>query len=73
MFGLRRPPSSSDRDRRPARDHGTRGGSNRRGHRLPGESDAPVYIPSIALRSIDGHLVRNGQEVYAWYRLAAQR
>ncbi|HJT03143.1 MAG TPA: ATP-binding protein [Pseudonocardiaceae bacterium] len=50
-----------------------RGGSNRRGHKLPGESAAPSYTPSIALRSIDGHLVRNGQEVYAWYRLASQR
>ncbi|HEY3894894.1 MAG TPA: ATP-binding protein [Pseudonocardiaceae bacterium] len=50
-----------------------RGGSNRRGHKLPGDSASPVYTPSIALRSIDGHLVRNGQEVYAWYRLASQR
>ncbi|HEX6403292.1 MAG TPA: ATP-binding protein [Pseudonocardiaceae bacterium] len=50
-----------------------RGGSNRRGHKLPGEAAAPQYTPSIALRSIDGHLVRNGQEVYAWYRLASQR
>ncbi|MBV8992106.1 MAG: ATP-binding protein [Pseudonocardiales bacterium] len=50
-----------------------RGGSNRRGHKLPGEAAALHYTPSIALRSIDGHLVRNGQEVYAWYRLASQR
>jgi hypothetical protein len=50
-----------------------RGGSNRRSHKLPGEAAAPTYTPSIALRSIDGHLVRNGQEVYAWYRLASQR
>ncbi len=81
MFGLRRPPSSSDRAQHPARDHdrpmpvtaAARGGSNRRSHRLPGEAVAPTYTPSIALRSIDGHLVRNGQEVYAWYRLASQR
>ncbi|HYZ37148.1 MAG TPA: ATP-binding protein [Pseudonocardiaceae bacterium] len=50
-----------------------RGGSNRRGHKLPGETAVPSYVPSIAVRSIDGHLVRNGQEVYAWYRLAPQR
>ncbi|MGH4003561.1 MAG: ATP-binding protein, partial [Pseudonocardiaceae bacterium] len=50
-----------------------RGGSNRRSHTLPGDAAAPTYTPSIALRSIDGHLVRNGQEVYAWYRLAPQR
>ncbi len=42
-------------------------------HRLPGESAAPSYTPSIALRSIDGHLVRTGHDVYAWYRLAPQR
>ena len=81
MFGLRRPAGSSDGDQHAAWDHGysipampdARGGSNRRGHKLPGESAAPSYTPSIALRSIDGHLVRNGQEVYAWYRLASQR
>jgi hypothetical protein len=50
-----------------------RRGSDRRGHKLPGEAAAPSYTPSIALRSIDGHLVRNGQDVYAWYRLATQR
>ncbi|WP_031467914.1 ATP-binding protein [Sciscionella sediminilitoris] len=41
--------------------------------RLPGERAIPSYTPSIATRSIDGHLVRNGQDVYAWYRLAPQR
>lgn len=41
--------------------------------RLPGEQAIPSYTPSIALRSIDGHLVRTGHEVYAWYRLAPQR
>lgn len=45
----------------------------RRGRRLPGESAAPSYTPSIAVRSIDGHLIRTGQEVYAWYRLGSQR
>ena len=81
MFGLRRPPRSGERDQHPAQDHyssmaatpADRGGSNRRSHKLPGEAAVPSYTPSIALRSIDGHLVRNGQEVYAWYRLASQR
>lgn len=45
----------------------------RRGHRLPGEQAAPSYTPSIALRSIDGHLTRTGTEVYAWYKLGPQR
>ena len=44
-----------------------------RGRRLPGEQSIPSYTPSIAVRSIDGHLVRTGQDVYAWYRLAPQR
>ncbi|EHY90410.1 ATP-binding protein [Saccharomonospora azurea] len=47
--------------------------SGRRGRRLPGEAAIPSYTPSIAARSIDGHLLRTGQEVYAWYRLAPQR
>ena len=33
----------------------------------------PSYTPSIAMRSIDGHLVRTAHEVHAWYRLAPQR
>ena len=33
----------------------------------------PTYTPSIAARSIDGHLLRTGQDVYAWYRLGPQR
>ncbi|WP_407652579.1 ATP-binding protein [Amycolatopsis cynarae] len=41
--------------------------------RLPGEQAIPTYTPSIAARSIDGHLLRTGHEVYAWYRLAPQR
>jgi AAA-like domain len=41
--------------------------------RLPGEQAIPQYTPSIAARSIDGHLLRTGHEVYAWYRLAPQR
>ncbi|MCR3722839.1 MULTISPECIES: ATP-binding protein [Prauserella salsuginis group] len=44
-----------------------------RGRRLPGEQAIPTYTPSIAARSIDGHLLRTGNEVYAWYRLAPQR
>ncbi len=81
MFGLRRPSGRGDRDQQPAQDYHhslavtpvARGGSSRRGHKLPGEAVGPSYAPSIAVRSIDGHLVRNGQEVYAWYRLATQR
>ncbi|MDX8037006.1 ATP-binding protein [Lentzea sp. BCCO 10_0856] len=46
---------------------------SQRGRRLPGEQAVPSYTPSIAARSIDGHLLRTGQEVYAWYRLAPQR
>jgi len=46
---------------------------SRRGRRLPGEQAIPSYTPSIAARSIDGHLLRTGQDVYAWYRLAPQR
>ncbi|MGH3795726.1 MAG: ATP-binding protein [Pseudonocardiaceae bacterium] len=40
---------------------------------MPGEAVAPTYTPTIALRSIDGHLVRTAHEVYAWYRLSPQR
>nr|WP_308258485.1 ATP-binding protein [Saccharothrix obliqua] len=46
---------------------------SKRGRRLPGEQAVPSYTPSIAARSIDGHLLRTGQEVYAWYKLAPQR
>jgi hypothetical protein len=46
---------------------------SRRGRRLPGEQAVPSYTPSISARSIDGHLLRTGQEVYAWYKLAPQR
>ncbi|WP_019854954.1 ATP-binding protein [Actinopolyspora mortivallis] len=41
--------------------------------RLPGEQSLPSYTPSIAARSIDGHLLRTGQDVFAWYRLSPQR
>src|SRR3954465_1917626 len=41
--------------------------------RLTGESAAPSYTPTIALRSVDGHLVRTRTQVWAWYRLAPQR
>ncbi|WP_406601878.1 ATP-binding protein [Lentzea sokolovensis] len=78
MFGRRR-----DRDRRSAQhiaQHAAadprerdRAAYSKRGRRLPGEQSVPSYTPSIAARSIDGHLLRTGQEVYAWYRLAPQR
>ncbi|WP_374236685.1 ATP-binding protein [Lentzea sp. CC55] len=78
MFGRRR-----DRDRRSAQhiaQHAAadprerdRAAYSKRGRRLPGEQAVPSYTPSISARSIDGHLLRTGQEVYAWYRLAPQR
>ncbi len=40
--------------------------------RLPGDT-TKEYAPPIRLRSIDGHLARTGDQVYAWYRLAPQR
>ncbi|MCP2249644.1 AAA-like domain-containing protein [Lentzea aerocolonigenes] len=77
MFGRRR-----DRDRRSAQHIAQHAAADpreraqvysKRGRRLPGEQAVPSYTPSIAARSIDGHLLRTGQEVYAWYRLAPQR
>ncbi|WP_317495483.1 ATP-binding protein [Haloechinothrix sp. LS1_15] len=47
--------------------------AGKRSRRLPGEQAMPAYIPSIAARSIDGHLLRTTGEVYAWYRLSPQR
>lgn len=49
------------------------GRNGKRNRRLPGESSIPTYTPTIAARSIDGHLLRNGHDVYAWYRLSPQR
>ncbi|AXB47214.1 ATP-binding protein [Amycolatopsis albispora] len=63
--------SRGKRDQRPVQPK--QGGGGRRGRRLPGEQAVPSYTPSIAARSIDGHLLRTGHEVYAWYRLAPQR
>lgn len=37
------------------------------------DGDAKPYVPSIALRSIDGHITRTGSTVTAWYRLSPQR
>ncbi|MBW4719365.1 ATP-binding protein [Saccharothrix obliqua] len=77
MFGRRR-----DRNRRSAAQHVAQHAAaarddrkvySKRGRRLPGEQAVPSYTPSIAARSIDGHLLRTGQEVYAWYKLAPQR
>ncbi len=50
-----------------------RGAGSRKNRRLPGEQSVPSYTPSIAARSIDGHLLRTGQDVFAWYRLSPQR
>lgn len=41
--------------------------------RLTGPDPIAEYMPSIALRSIDGHVVRTADTVVAWYRLAPQR
>jgi hypothetical protein len=46
---------------------------SKRNRRLPGEQSIPTYTPTIAARSIDGHLLRNGHDVFAWYRLSPQR
>jgi hypothetical protein len=46
--------------------------TRRAGRALAGEAGLPKYRPSIALRTIDGHLTRTSTQVMAWYRLAAQ-
>ncbi|MBA8825543.1 hypothetical protein FHX42_002894 [Saccharopolyspora lacisalsi] len=45
----------------------------RKERKRSGEQAVPSYTPSIAARSIDGHLLRTGQDVFAWYRLSPQR
>jgi hypothetical protein len=46
----------------------------RKRRRLSGASAGPgPYVPSIALRSVDGHIARTGDTVTAWYRLRPQR
>lgn len=52
---------------------GGKSSRGREGRRLTGEQSIPTYTPEISARSIDGHLLRTGQDVYAWYRLAPQR
>ncbi|GAA2349060.1 ATP-binding protein [Saccharopolyspora halophila] len=55
---------------------GKKGGSTKQRKRARGlgdEQSIPNYTPSIAARSIDGHLLRTGQDVFAWYRLSSQR
>jgi hypothetical protein len=41
--------------------------------RLTGQKPIPDYMPSIGLRSVDGHLVRTRTQTWAWYRLTPQR
>jgi hypothetical protein len=53
--------------------HYERAQPRKRGKRLPGEHAIPSYTPEIAARSIDGHLLRTGTDVFAWYRLGPQR
>jgi hypothetical protein len=50
-----------------------KGTAKRKDRRLPDDQSLPSYTPSIAARSIDGHLLRTGQDVFAWYRLSSQR
>ncbi|GAA0533291.1 ATPase [Saccharopolyspora subtropica] len=78
MFGRRR-----GRERNTHQVPGPRGSNGKvrnarkrpakRGRGLGDEQSIPTYTPSIAARSIDGHLLRTGQDVFAWYRLAPQR
>jgi hypothetical protein len=66
-------PDPARRVRQPAQAQYRPAADNKRNRRLPGEQSIPTYTPSIAARSIDGHLLRNGTDVFAWYRLAPQR
>ncbi|TDD48425.1 ATP-binding protein [Saccharopolyspora elongata] len=50
-----------------------KGKPGKRGRGPGDEQSIPNYTPSIAARSIDGHLLRTGQDVFAWYRLSPQR
>ena len=78
MFGRRR-----GRERNTNQVPGPRGSNGKvrsskakpakRGRGLGDEQSIPNYTPSIATRSIDGHLLRTGQDVFAWYRLSSQR
>ncbi|WP_408010256.1 ATP-binding protein [Saccharopolyspora terrae] len=49
------------------------GKPRKRARGLGDEQSIPTYTPSIAARTIDGHLLRTGQDVFAWYRLSPQR
>jgi len=49
-----------------------RDGRRPTGRGLQGESKLPTFSPTIALRSIDGHVTRTGTQVMAWYRLSPQ-
>lgn len=44
----------------------------RRKNKLSGEGNVS-YAPALRVRSIDGHLLRTSEEVWAWYCLAPQR
>lgn len=80
MFGRRRGRERQAPGQAPQRgltNPSAAGGGQRRGkrkeRRLPDEQSLPTYTPSIAARSIDGHLLRTGTDVFAWYRLSPQR
>ncbi|MCF7552062.1 ATP-binding protein [Pseudonocardia sp. WMMC193] len=49
-----------------------RDGRRPAGRALQGEAKLPTLRPTIALRSIDGHVTRTGTQVMAWYRLSPQ-
>jgi len=72
-YDLPDPPMARQAPIRPPAPQYRPAGDNKRNRRLPGEQSIPSYTPSIAARSIDGHLLRNGTDVFAWYRLAPQR
>jgi hypothetical protein len=78
VFGRRRGreqqqqvPRGSNGKIRQGRKGGTKQRKRARG--IGDEQSVPSYTPSIAARSIDGHLLRTGQDVFAWYRLSSQR
>ncbi|GAB3297598.1 ATP-binding protein [Parasphingorhabdus pacifica] len=70
MFGRRR---GRERNSQQVPGQPHRAPKNAKQKRLSGEQSLPSYTPSIAARSIDGHLLRTGQDVFAWYRLSPQR
>ncbi|GAA4877613.1 ATP-binding protein [Saccharopolyspora cebuensis] len=74
MFGRRRGRErNSQQAQGVPRGRTSSGAKPRKRGRGVDEPSVPTYTPSIAARSIDGHLLRTGQDVFAWYRLSPQR